>query len=44
MHFPPGFQSSNSNHVCELQKSHYGLKQAIKQWNFKLTTSLLSLE
>lgn len=40
---PPGFQVSKPNQVCQLQRSLYRLKQASRQWNFKLNTFLVSL-
>ncbi|XP_072066679.1 uncharacterized protein [Arachis hypogaea] len=44
MKLPPGLQHPNvdSNSVCKLEKSLYGLRQASRQWNLKLTETLSS--
>jgi hypothetical protein len=35
---PPGFHSeTNSSVVCRLKKSLYGMKQALRAWNTKIT-------
>lgn len=37
---PPGFFNEGDNKVCLLKKSLYGLKQALRQWNHKLSEAL----
>lgn len=43
MKCPIGLKVSHRNLVCELNKSIYGLKQASRQWNNKLTQTLSKL-
>nr|GEU94564.1 ribonuclease H-like domain-containing protein [Tanacetum cinerariifolium] len=40
MDFPDGYNNESNTKVCKLNKSLYGLKQALRQWNAKLTTTL----
>jgi hypothetical protein len=40
MHQPPSFVSSNSKHVCHLQKALYGLHQASLAWHTCLKAEL----
>lgn len=42
MTLPDGVTAPMPNRVCKLHKSLYGLKQASREWNIKLTQFLLS--
>jgi len=42
MEMPQGFQTQSEYKVCKLLKSLYGLKQASRQWNQKVTEVLLA--
>ncbi|PNY11391.1 retrovirus-related Pol polyprotein from transposon TNT 1-94 [Trifolium pratense] len=44
MTIPPGVDLTKPNQACKLVKSLYGLKQASRQWNEKLTKFLLDLQ
>ena len=37
---PKGFTSKDSNKVCKLQKSIYGLKQASRSWNIRFDETI----
>ncbi|GJU41659.1 ribonuclease H-like domain-containing protein [Tanacetum coccineum] len=41
MTLPEGYKSGNKTKLCKMNKSLYGLKQALRQWNVKLTTALV---
>nr|GMD47282.1 uncharacterized protein LOC109158084 [Ipomoea batatas] len=43
MVLPPGFQGNKPNQVCKLSRSLYDLKQSSRQWNAKLTTTILNV-
>lgn len=43
MKLSPGLQPNTENQVCRLSRSLYGLKQASRQWNTKLTNALISI-
>ncbi|XP_019151797.1 PREDICTED: uncharacterized protein LOC109148508 [Ipomoea nil] len=43
MKLPQGFEFEKPNQVCKLRRSLYGLKQASRQWNSKLSAALLQM-
>lgn len=42
MQLPQGFTPQLRSNVCKLTKLFYGMKQASRQWNLKLTTTVLA--
>lgn len=42
MTIPQGFSDQEETKVCRVLKSVYGLRQASRQWNTKLTESLIA--
>jgi hypothetical protein len=43
MQQPPEYEDSRyPNHVCQLKKGLYGLKQALSGWNLRLSSKLQS--
>jgi hypothetical protein len=43
LRLPQGLKIEDATLVCKLRKSLYGLKQASREWNHKLTTFLIDL-
>lgn len=42
MKLPQAFRRQGETKVCRLLKSLYGLKQALRQWNIKLSAALIA--
>lgn len=42
MKLPQGFRIQEDHRACKLMKSLYGLKQASRQWNIKLTEAIIN--
>nr|GEU78504.1 ribonuclease H-like domain-containing protein [Tanacetum cinerariifolium] len=44
MSLPPSYFPKDETRVCKLNKSLYGLKQTLRKWNSKLTSSLIEYD
>ena len=44
MEQPKGFESEDSSKVCKLNRSIYGLKQALRSWNYRFDEAIRSYD